>query len=156
MGETFTNMVGCVRALADVDGFLLLHQRIDDFFEMAALVRKVGADHVLARGADGEAVSRIIVRAVGEALPSRDGLSVALLAAIVFNRAAARDVFDEIDEAPHELLVVVREAGREVEVAVRLDGADRAGGDAELARDAGIEVERLRANLKVLADEHGP
>ena len=101
-----------------------------------------GADDVLAGGADGDAVRSFVIRAEPEALPHRNGFGCAHARAIVEAAAAVGDRLDPIDEASHELAVVVCVARAEVEVPVWGDGARRTRGDAELALEARVEVER--------------
>ncbi len=60
-----------------------------------------------------------------------------------------------VDEAAHEFAVVMRVAGGEVEGAVHADGLDRAGGDAELAIEAGRVVERLGQRVDFAVDDDG-
>ena len=67
--------------------------------------------------------------------------------AIVEGIACVGDLLDPVGKAAKKLPIIVGEAGREVERAVRADGADRAGGDAKLAFEAGVVVDRMIAVL---------
>ena len=67
---------------------------------------------------------------------------------------AGSDSLDPVAEAAHELAIVMRVAGGEIEMAVRADGAGRAGGNAQLAFKTRIKVERLGVGRDLGRDDH--
>ena len=69
---------------------------------------------------------------------------------------AVGDLLDPIGEAAHELPVVVRVAGREVEVSVRSDGPHRTRRHAQLAFQARVVGERLIVGGRLGSDQDGP
>ena len=130
-------------ARQDVEGLLLVLERSQHGVHEGLAVFQVRAKDVLAGGADGQAVARTCSR--GE----RSGSATweAFSESVTRERYSAASwlsamVCDPVGEPVHELTVVVRHAGREVEVAILADGADGAGGDAELAVDAWVVVDR--------------
>src|SRR5438874_1568946 len=114
-GKTTGRMLLGVRAGDDVDRLLLVLQRADDFPQVPGPVGEVGADDLLPRRADGQAVRRLVVGPEGKALPHRRRFRVGNLLAVIQGVLALGDLLDPIGEAAHELPVVVRVAGREVE-----------------------------------------
>ncbi len=134
------HVIGRIAIAQDVDGLVLLLQRIDDGTEVACLVGNIGRDHV-SRRADRDAVCRIVVRAVGKALPARHRLGITVFGPERRGRPARGEILDEIDETAHELLVVVVQASREIEIAIGLQRAHRTGRHAELAGHARVLVE---------------
>src|SRR5438067_7770353 len=89
---------------------------------MPGLVGEIGADDLFPSRADAQAVCGLVVGPEREALPHRRRFLVGHLLAVVEGILALGDLLDPIGEAAHELPVVVRVAGREVEVAIRRDG----------------------------------
>ena len=77
------NMIGGVRSLADINGFRLFGQRVENGLHMASLVREIGSNHIFARGADRDAIGGVVVGAIGQALPAFHCFGVADLAAVV-------------------------------------------------------------------------
>ena len=86
----------------------------------------------------------LVVRAEGEALPHRDLLGRRHPGPQVVAVLRVGDVLGPIAEAAHELVVVVRIARGQVELAVRLDRPDRARRHAELALQARVVRGRPR------------
>src|SRR5919204_4012493 len=111
-----------IGVLHDVDRLFLLLQRADDLLHVRLAVGQERRDHVLPGGADRQAVGRLVVRPERQALPHRGRLRVADPAAVVAGVLAVGDLLDPVGEAAHELPIVVRVAGREVEVPFRRDG----------------------------------
>ncbi len=145
-----------VRARHDVDRFGSLLKGPDDLSEVALPIVQVGADHVLAGRTDGHAVGRLVVGPVAQALPHRCRLGLADAPAIVDGVARVGHLLDPIGEAAQELAIVVGEAGREIERALRPDRPDRASGDAQLAFEARIVVDRVVVFGRLAIDQHGP
>src|SRR5205823_2768842 len=120
----------------------------DHAIEELLVVAEKRCDYVLACRANGHAISGLIVGAEGQALPHRDGFCAGNLLPVLAGAAAVRDLLNPIAESAHELAVVVRVAGGEVELAVRADRSRGAGSNAKLAFEAGI----IRNRMRVLAD----
>ena len=145
-----------VRARHDVDRFGSLLKGPDDLSEVALPIVQVGADHVFAGRADGHAVRRLVVGPVAQALPHRCRLGLADAPAIVDGVVRVGHLLDPIGEAAQELAIVVGEAGREIERALRPDRPDRTSGDAQLAFEARIVVDRVVVSGRLAIDQHGP
>src|SRR5436309_1734007 len=125
-GEVDTSWARSV-LLPDIAHLCLVLKWPYNRLQMVRLVVHVRPDHILSSGADRHAVGRFVVGAEGEALPHRDGSRVTDPRAILDTAFGLGYLFDPFGESSHELPIVVRIAGRTVEVAVRRDRPDRAG-----------------------------
>ena len=140
----------------DIDRLGALLQRPHHLLQVPLLVVQIGADDVFAGRTYRHAVGRLVVGAVAQALPHRCRLGLADAPAIVEGVARVGDLLDPIGEAAQELAIIVGEAGGEIERAVRADGADRTGGDAELAFEARVVVDRMVVIASTSTiDQHG-
>ena len=144
-----------MRALHDINRLFLLLQRLDDFLNVARAIRQIRPDDVFAGGTHRHAIGRLVVRPMGEALPHRGGFGLAHAAAIVERVLAVCDLLDPIGEAPHELAIVVGEAGREIEPSVGGDGPDGTGRHAQPALQTGVVIDRRVVFRGLRPDQHG-
>src|SRR5581483_11691430 len=104
-----------VRALDHIDRLGAFLERTHDLSQMPLLVRKIGANHVFARRADGHAIGRLVVGAVAQALPHRRRFGLIDALAVVEGIARIGDLLDEIGEAAQKLAIIVGKTGREIE-----------------------------------------
>src|SRR5262245_9635963 len=154
VGKTAGHMLFGVRAGDDIDRLLFLLQRTYDLPQMPGLVGEVRADDIFPCWADAQAVRRLVVGPEGKALPHRRRFRVRNLLAVVQGVLAVGDPLDPIGEPAHELPVVVRVAGREVEVTVRGDGPHRTRRHAQLALQARVVRERLVVGSRLGTDQY--
>src|SRR3977135_2636256 len=155
MGKPFGDMLFSIRVLEDIDHLFLLLEWSHNLLEMSLLVRKVRTNHVLAGRAYRQTVCRLVVRPEREALPHGGRLRIANPASVVTGVFAVGHLFDPIGETAHKLPVVVRVAGREIEVTVRGDRSDGTGGDTQLALQAGVVVDWLAVFRNLGIDQDG-
>src|SRR5262245_10623791 len=109
---------------------------------MTLLVVQVGTDDILAGWTNSHTVSRLVIGAMAQALPHGRCLRLADAPAIINRIVRIRHLLDPIGKAAHELAVIVRKTGREVERAFRPDGADGTGRHTQLAFEAWVVVNR--------------
>src|SRR5262245_32216318 len=127
-----------VRARHDVDGLGALLQRPHHFLQVPLLVVQVGTDDVLAGRTHRQAVGRLVIGAMAKTLPHGRGLRLADAPPIVDGVACVCHLLDPIGKAAEKLAVIMGKTRREVERALRPNGAYGTSSHAQLAFETGV------------------
>src|SRR5262245_51558655 len=144
-----------VRARHDVDGLGALLQRPHHFLQVPLLVVQVGTDDILAGRTHSHAVGRLVIGAMAETLPHGRGLRLADAPPIVDGVACVCHLLDPIGKAAEKLAVIMGKTRREVERALRPNGAYGTSSHAPLAFETGVVRNRAVIVARFTAEQHG-
>src|SRR5215468_346522 len=144
-----------VRAWHDVNWLGALLQRPHHFLQVPLLVVQVGTDDILAGRTHRHAVGRLVIGAMAEALPHRCRLRLADAPPIIDGVAGVGHLLDPIGKAAEKLAVIVCKTGREVERALRPNGAYGTSSHAQLAFETGVVRHRAVIVARFTAEQHG-
>src|SRR5262245_16388389 len=144
-----------VRAWHDVDWLGALLQRPHHFLQVPLLVVQVGTDDILAGRTHSHAIGRLVIGAMAEALPHGCGLRLADAPPIIEGVARVCHLLDPIGKAAEKLAVIMGKTGREVERALRPNGAYGTSSHAQLAFETGVVRNRAVIVARFTAEQHG-
>lgn len=127
----------------DIDVFFPFLKRFDNTSNIFLSIIEIGTDQVQACRADAHAIATSIPTAIGETLPDSHCFIVSSFFAIFRHVLAGDKGFDPIQKPSQPIPVGMHETFDKCERSVWGYGSGWTGGNAELAIDARIVVDRL-------------